>query len=166
MLARHLLWLSCCLSFIVSCTGLVSCTGGPSLPSLNVSPQVLLTNDRATTIGIRPSKVYERIAGPAQKCWFGPFGSLHQSYLLHADVPPRSVGTVTISVHNKTLDAKKPWGTRVLRVTLTGQSTTTLTFENVGLDRTTANQIERGMTAWANGRTSCPEQPRSPTSTR
>ena len=114
----------------------------------------------ATEIVGRPEDIYQRIARHAQRCWFGPFGSLHKQYMMHADVPPpNSSSPVTITIHRRLADDRRPWGAGLLRLELTGQSTTSLAFANIGLDPVRQDYLTAGLTRWANGRDDCGPEP-------
>jgi hypothetical protein len=120
-----------------------------SLLSLSGSNTNVVTGD--------PRSIYERIARQASRCWFGPFGSVHDQYMMHADVPPpTSTAPVTLAVHRRLPSRKKPWGTALLRVQFSGTSTTTLDFQNVGLSQDILGRMTQGITRWANGQTDCP----------
>ena len=116
----------------------------------------LSPNTNATTISGKPIDIYQRIARQASTCWFGPFGSAYHEYMTSADVPPSpSTGPVTIVVHRRLKDKKTPWGPTLMRAVLTGNTTTCLDFQNVGLDQTTLNKMKNGFTRWANGSELC-----------
>lgn len=138
-----------------ACLGAGGC--GASLPEANLpKATALIDNSHATTIVGSPADIYQRIARQAQRCWFGPFGKLHTQYMMHADVPPpTSSEPVTLTVHRRLDSATKPWGPGLIRLELSGTSTTTLTFENIGLKPAAQKTITEGLTRWANGRTDC-----------
>jgi len=74
-----------------------------------------------------------------------------------ADVPPpSSTQPVTMKVHRRLNNIKKPWGPVVLRIVMSGQTTTTLAYENVGLDSSTFSLMTSGLTGWANRQNNCP----------
>ena len=76
--------------------------------------------------------------------------------MMHADLPPStSRAPVTITVHRRLPTKKKPWGAALLRLELTGTTTTTLSFANIGLKTDELQRMTRGMTRWANGQTDC-----------
>jgi hypothetical protein len=136
-------------------------TGGcsASLPEGGL-PQAstLIDNAHATTIVGRPGEIYQRIARQAHQCWFGPLGKLRMQYMMHADVPPPSSSDpVTVTVHRRLRSAQKPWGPGLLRLEMSGTTTTTLTFTNIGLDPAAQKPMTTGLTRWANGRTDCDE---------
>ena len=139
----------------ISISGCGSSSPAGNLPSLTASN--LLTSSANTNVVVgSPRKIYQRIARKASKCWFGPFGSDHNRYLMSAYVPPpTSKEPVTIAVHRRLRSVKKPWGPTLLRVEFSGTSTTTLTFQNVGLDSQTLNRMTNGITGWANGSKIC-----------
>jgi len=111
----------------------------------------------SNTVPGTPRQTYLRIAKQASKCWFGPFGSAHHAFMTSADVPPPSSSApVTMKVHRRLQNIKKPWGSVVLRVTFSGTTTTTLSYENVGLDQTMLSRMTNGMTHWGNQRDTCP----------
>lgn len=131
---------------------------GATLPQLATAP--LVQTSLATEIVGSPEDIYLRIARQAQRCWFGPFGTLHGRYMMHADVPPpNSSEPVTITVHRRLANEKKPWGTSVLRLELTGQSTTSLVFANIGRDPAQQKAFREGLTRWANGQDDCGPEP-------
>ncbi len=104
-----------------------------------------------------PRVIYERVARRAARCWFGPFGSLHRRYMMHADVPPpSSKAPVTMTVHRRLASRKRPWGPALLRVEFIGKSSTTLVYKNVGMTLDHYNRMTEGLARWANGRTDCP----------
>ncbi len=117
---------------------------------------LLLTGSNTNVIAGRPREIYERVARQATQCWFGPFGSVHNRYIMHADVPPPSSSApVTIAIHRRLQKRKKPWGSKLLRVNLKGKTTTTLTYQNLGLDAETTTRMTDAFIRWANGQTDC-----------
>ena len=58
-------------------------------------------------------------------------------------------------MHRRLDPDTKPWGPGLLRLELTGTSTTMLTFENIGSKPAAQKTITTGLTRWANGRTDC-----------
>jgi hypothetical protein len=139
------------------CLSLGGC--GATLPNVTLpAASELVDNSHATVISGRPDEIYQRIAGPAARCWFGPFGRLHSRFMTHADLPPPSSSApVTLTVHRRLASQKKPWGPAMLRLELTGKTTTTLSFANLGLAPAEHREMTRGLTRWANGRTDCGE---------
>lgn len=130
----------------------------PKLPlSPVVDPSQLLSNAESDVVTSPPRKVYERVARQASRCWFGPFGSAYNKYIMHADVPPpKSSAPVTMAIHKKLKSKKKPWGPALMRAELSGQTTTTLSYKNLGFDTETMARLTRGFNRWANGKTDCP----------
>ena len=142
---------------VSACLGVGGCSA--SLPEGGL-PQAsaLIDNPHATTVVGRPAEIYQRIARQAHRCWFGPFGQLRAQYMMHADVPPpASSDPVTVTVHRRLKSAQKPWGPGLLRLELSGSTTTTLTFTNMGLEPAVRKPMTAGLTRWANGRTGCDE---------
>ncbi len=129
----------------------------PKLPlAPAVDPSQLLSNAESNVVTSPPRKVYERVARQASRCWFGPFGSAHGHYIMHADVPPpKSSAPVTMAVHKRLKSRKKPWGPALMRAELSGQSSTTLTYKNLGMAPRTMDRMTRGFNRWANGKTDC-----------
>ena len=132
-------------------------TQAPKLPlAPTVDPSQLLTNDESDVITSPPRKVYERVARQAARCWFGPFGSAHNRYIMHAEVPPPNTSApVTIAIHRRLKNRKKPWGPALMRAELSGRSATTLSYKNLGLEAKTMSRMTRGFNRWANGKTDC-----------
>lgn len=130
---------------------------GAKLPEVSLpTAEQLVSNAHATTIVGRPDEIYQRIASKAAQCWFGPFGQLHTRFMMHADLPPPSSSApVTLTVHRRLANRKKPWGPSVLRLELTGTTSTTLAFANLGLKPAVHQEMTRGMTRWANGGDAC-----------
>lgn len=117
---------------------------------------LLLTGSNTNVITGRPRAIYERIARQATRCWFGPFGSVHNQYMMHADVPPPSSSApVTMAIHRRLATRKKPWGSKLMRVELKGKTTTTITYQNLALDPQSTTRMTDAFTQWANGRTNC-----------
>lgn len=139
------------------CAGLSVGGCGATLPEISLpAASQLVDNAYATTIVGRPDEIYQRIAQPAARCWFGPFGRIHTGYMMHADLPPStSSAPVTVTIHRRLPTKKKPWGPSLLRLELTGTTTTTLSFANIGLKPDVLRKMTRGMTRWANGRSDC-----------
>ena len=130
--------------------------GNTASPTV-AAPLLSLSGSHTDVVTGDPRTIYERIARQASRCWFGPFGSVHDQYMMHADVPPpTSTAPVTMAVHRRLQSRKKPWGPALLRVKFSGTSTTTLDFQNVGLSRDTLDRMKQGITRWANGQTDCP----------
>lgn len=141
--------------FLGACTANLPAPGGATPAATPLLPPISGAN--STVIAGKPRTIYERIARQATRCWFGPFGSLHTQYMMHADVPPpASSAPVTMAIHRRLPSRTKPWGPALVRVQISGTSTTTLEYKNVGL----ASEIYDGMTTaftrWANGRQDCP----------
>lgn len=136
-----------------------SCT--TTLPASTDSPSntvgSLLSTSMDTNIVVgAPRMIYRRITRQASKCWFGPFGNAHDRYMTSADVPPPSSSApVKMSVHRRLKNLKRPWGPTLLRIELTGVSTTTISYQNIALDQRTLSLMTEGFTRWANGRTDC-----------
>lgn len=143
--------------WVAACAGIGVSACGATLPSVSLpSASQLVDNAHATTIVGRPDEIYQRIARQAAKCWFGPFGRLHERYMMHADLPPPSSSAPrTVTVHRRLASKKKPWGPSLLRLELSGTTTTSLTFANIGLKPDLRREMTRGMTRWANGRRDC-----------
>ena len=130
-------------------TAMTACT--TKLPTLDLAPaagtSLLLSGANSNVITDRPRTVYERVARQASRCWFGPFGSAHNRYIMHADVPPpTSSAPVTMAIHRRLKNRKKPWGPALLRVELSGTSSTTLTYRNLGLAQATMSRMTSGFT--------------------
>lgn len=139
-------------------TALSACTA--QLPTVEgtpaSTPSLLLSGANSNVVSGRPRAIYERVARQASRCWFGPFGSVHDRYIMHADVPPpSSTAPVTMAIHRRLNNRKKPWGPALFRAELKGKSTTTLTYRNLGLAARTMTRMSDGFTRWANGRTNC-----------
>ena len=117
-------------------TAMAACAA--KLPTADIAPttgaSLLLSGANSNVVSGRPRTVYERVARQASRCWFGPFGSVHSRYIMHADVPPpTSSAPVTMAVHRRLNSRKKPWGPALLRVELSGKSsTTTISYKNSG----------------------------------
>jgi len=157
-----------CVAAIGLSTGGCSGLPQPGAPS-NISASLLVTNHNSNVVVGRPKDIYQRIARVAVRCWFGPFGALHNRFMTSAEVPPDpSDEPVRMAVHRRLPDLKKPWGPSLLRIELTGTTTTTLSFENVGLEPQISTQMSSAFTSWANGRTDCPElrEPETKSSSR
>lgn len=138
-----------------ACVGATGC--GASLPQGSPSASKgLVGSAYATNIVGRPGEIYQRIARQATRCWFGPFGRFRTQYIMHADVPaPASTEPVTVTVHRRLQSSKRPWGPGLLRLEMTGTSTTNLSFTKLDLDPATRKVMTVGLTRWANGRTDC-----------
>ncbi len=140
-------------------TAMAACTA--KLPTADIAlttgASLLLSGANSNVVSGRPRTVYERVARQASRCWFGPFGSAHSRYIMHADVPPpTSSAPVTMAVHRRLNSRKKPWGPALLRLELNGNSsTTTISYINSGLNPGTFNRMTSGFTRWANGRKDC-----------
>jgi len=151
---------------LASLTAIGLATAGCSgnLPSLgagvggDITSSILVSDANSNVVVGTPREIYEKIARRAQLCWFGPFGSVHDRYMMHADVPPPSSSApVTMAVHRRLADLKKPWGPALMRVKFSGQTSTTLSFQNNGLERAVMTRMSRTITRWANGRKNCPK---------
>ncbi len=141
----------------LACMTCVSACTASLPPAIQPLAPKLLDQGKSLTVAATPRVTYERIAGQAQKCWFGPFGSLRQLYIMHADVPPPSSSDpVVFSVHRRLVGQKKPWGARILKLELAGSAVTTLSYEAYGLPRAEEQMLTDGLTAWANNGTECP----------
>lgn len=146
----------------LAATGLLlACTANLPAPSSNQPSATPLLSQisaaNSTVILGKPRTIYERIAHRATLCWFGPFGSLHARYMMYADVPPpSSKAPVTMAIHSRLPNQKKPWGPARLRVQISGTSTATLEYKNVGLARGTYDGMTAAFTRWANGHQDCP----------
>lgn len=141
------------MAFLAGCTAQLPTVEGAPAPV----PSLLLSNANSNVVSGRPRAIYERVARQASLCWFGPFGSVHARYIMHADVPPPSSSApVTMAIHRRLKNRKKPWGPAVFRAELKGKSTTTLTYRNLGLSARTMTRMSDGFTKWANGRKKCP----------
>jgi hypothetical protein len=149
-----------CLPAVVLMSAIAaSCT--TTLPTSSDIPTstvgALLSASANTNIVVgAPRLIYRRIARQASRCWFGPFGNAHDRYMTSADVPPPSSSApVKMSVHRRLKNRKKPWGPALLRIEMSGATTTTITYQNVALDTRTLSLMTEGFTRWANGRTDC-----------
>lgn len=147
-----------CIALAVCALLLSGCS--VNLPTPAALPQttaaILTSNTNATVIPGTPAEIYQRIARNASTCWFGPFGSAYRDLMTSADAPPASANApVSMSVHRRLKDLKKPWGPALMRLLLSGETTTSLEFQNIGLDRPTFDQMTIGFTRWANGSSVC-----------
>ena len=137
------------------------CSTGPTkstLPSLpNAPTELLAPSSNANIVTGTPSEIYQRIARQASKCWFGPFGSVHDRFMMSADVPPpTSSAPVTMAIHRRIAKSKKPWGPTLLRVQFSGTTSTTVSFQNLGLKPPIRSRMTQGVLHWANGKQTCP----------
>ena len=145
----------------IVCMSAIAASCTTTLPTLTDSSSktvgALLSTSMDTNIVVgAPRMIYRRITREASRCWFGPFGNAHDRYMTSADVPPPSSSApVKMNVHSRLKNLKKPWGPTLLRIELTGVSTTTISYQNVGLDQHTFSLMTKGLTGWANGRTDC-----------
>jgi hypothetical protein len=129
----------------------------PALPSLKTSAlSTLVTSSHSSTVPLEPIEVYQRIAGRAAKCWFGPDGPLRHSHIFHAIVQsPADGGVVEIGIHKRTSKPKSPWGAKVYAIVLKGTTSTDISFQNFGMDLKTRTGMKNDALAWANGKPAC-----------
>lgn len=151
-------------SVLAGVWGLAGCGATlPPAPNPAASAALLLTNSNANVVAGQPRVIYERLARQASRCWFGPFGSAHTRYMMHADVPPpASPKPVKIAIHRRLPDRKSPWGPALLRVELAGKGTTTLAYQSLGVAPAFKDRVAKTFDRWARGDRTCPPLDNAP----
>lgn len=125
--------------------------GGGGLPPIGVG------GGEPSHIDATPSEVYSRIARGANRCWFGPRGSLSASHVFYAEVDPIAQGgKAEISVQERDVGEATPWGRKAFKIGLTPEGERTLIrVENVRLPAAAGEAMRADVFKWATGDTEC-----------
>ena len=102
--------------------------------------------------------IYARVAQGAMGCWFSPKGGMKKDYIYHAeaDAPSRG-GKAEIVVHKRDPSQPNPRGAKAYKVliTPTGETSATVTTQNVHLPEAQATAMTDDVNRWAKGQTGC-----------
>jgi len=126
-------------------------------PSVGSLPRPAAANSIHQSGG-SATELYSRIARGAMSCWFAVGGPLKKDYVYHAsaDAPSRG-GKAEILIHQRDTTQPNPRGPKAFQVEIqpTGESSATITTENLKLSDAYARSVTDDVARWAKGEEGC-----------